>query len=520
MGLDPLSPERIAAGLIHTLKEAEARGHLCLENHALIGDSAELLDTDGLTDEMAANEAFRLLRTGELAIYGGHTYRSATARAEQAVSDRIRGLISLGGTRLGLDLDAAIDAEQKKLGIILAPEQRQAVKSGLSSHLCIISGGPGTGKTLIQNVLLNIYLQARPDAKVVCCAPTGRAARRMEQCTGFHASTIHKALGLLAGDDGEYGDPEPLDADLVLVDEVSMLDIYLARHLLDALPPECQLILVGDADQLPSVGPGAVLSELIACGRIPVAMLDRVFRQDSGSLIAANAKRIRHNEAVLGYGDDFKMYESAGFAQSADLIERLYLDEVSRIGVDNVALLTPYRKKTETGVNSLNGRLRERLNPLTPGKPEVSFGRRIFRLGDKVMQVKNKNDINNGDIGYITGIEDRDGDLIARVDFPDGRIAEYGHQELELLELAYACTVHKSQGSEYQSVIVNIQTQHYIMLKRPLIYTAITRAKQRVAIVGDRRALRIAINKTDAEKRGTKLADRIAGGSPAAAVNY
>ena len=519
MGLDPLSKERIAAGLIYTLQDAETRGHLCLENRKLISDCVELLATEGLTDKMAAEQAFRLLQNGELVIYQGHTFREETARAEQSVADRIRELLAHKSIRYKFNLDAAINAEQKTLGITLAPEQRLAVKTALNSHLSIISGGPGTGKTLIQSVLLKIYSQANPGAKVVCCAPTGRAARRMEQCTGYPASTIHKALGLQAGDDGEYEEPEPLDADLVLVDEVSMLDIYLARHLLNALPPKCQLVLVGDADQLPSVGPGAVLSELIACGLVPVVKLDQVFRQDSGSRIAVNAKRIRHDETALDYGDDFVLYESPDFEQSADMIERLYLAEVSRIGVDNVALLTPYRKKTLTGVNALNERLREKLNPMLPGKPQISFGRRLFRLGDKVMQTKNKRDVNNGDIGYITGIEDREGDMIVRVDFGDGRVVEYEQQELDLLELAYACTVHKSQGSEYQSVIVNLQTAHYIMLKRPLIYTAITRAKQRVAIVGDRKALRIAINKTDAEKRGTMLAGRITAGTTARAAN-
>jgi exodeoxyribonuclease V alpha subunit len=174
-----------------------------------------------------------------------------------------------------------------------------------------------------------------------------------------------------------------------------------------------------------------------------------------------------------------------------------------------VALLTPYRKKTETGVNALNELLREKLNPPIPGKPQAVYGRSVFRSGDKVMQIRNRDDVNNGDVGYITDIVERDGDTVVRVDFGDGRMAEYEQQDLELLELAYACTVHKSQGSEYRSVIVNIQTAHYIMLKRPLIYTAITRAKQRVAIVGEKKALRIAIKKTDAEKRGTMLAARI-----------
>jgi exodeoxyribonuclease V alpha subunit len=509
MGLNPLSPERISAGIMYKLKEAENRGHLCLENHVLINECIALLNTEGLTEYLAACQAYRLLQNKELTAYKGYSYRDETVRAEQAVADKTRELISCGGTSHKLNLDAAIDDEQRKLGITLVPEQRQAVKIALSSSLCIISGGPGTGKTLIQSVFLKIYSETNPKAKIVCCAPTGRADRRMEQCTGHPASTIHKALGLSAGDEGEYGEPDMLDASLVLVDEVSMLDIYLAKNLLKALPPGCKLILVGDADQLPSVGPGAVLSELIACGRIPVVKLDHVFRQDSGSLIATNAKRIRHGDSSLEYGGDFTLYESSELEQSADIIERLYLDEAGRIGVDNVALLTPFRKKTETGVNALNERLRDKLNPPNPVKPQCSFGRRVFRLGDKVMQIKNKKDINNGDIGYITGISSNDGDTAVRVDFGDGRLVEYDTQELDLLELAYACTVHKSQGCEYQSVIVNLQTQHYIMLKRPLLYTAITRAKQRVIIVGERKALHIAVHKTDAEKRNTMLADRI-----------
>ena len=519
MGLDPLSPERIGAGLIYTLKDAESKGHLCMENHDFIDVCVELLNTSNLTKEMTANQAYRLLKNGELIAYNNHTYRRAAAYAEQSVADDICRLLSMRKISSVANIDAAIDAEQLKLGIILADEQRRAVKSALTSHICIVSGGPGTGKTLIQSVILNIYKQIHKNSKIACCAPTGRAARRMEQCTGHPASTIHKALGILAGDDGEYGEPEPFDADLVLVDEVSMLDVYLAKTLLHALPGDCQLVLIGDSEQLPSVGPGAVLSELIACGLIPVVKLDQVFRQDSGSRIAVNAKRIRHNDTELDYGDDFILYESNQFEQSAGLIERLYLSETSRVGIDNLALLTPFRKKTETGANALNERLRDMINPPAPDKPQISFGRRLFRLGDKVMQIKNKDDVSNGDIGYITDITGGD-DADVTVDFGDGRTAVYEPQELDLLELAYACTVHKAQGAEYQSVIISLQTQHYIMLKRPLIYTAITRAKQRVIIVGDRKALSIAINKTDAERRVTMLSERIAEGmTGSAAVN-
>ena len=346
MGISPLSPERISAGLLYTLKEAENRGHLCLENHALINECVELLNTEGLTVIMAANQAYQLLQNNELVMYQNHTYRVPTAAAEQSVAESVVQIISSGEIHLKIDLDTVIDAEQKKQGIILAPEQRLAIKTALTSRICIISGGPGTGKTLIQSILLRIYRQTSLKANIICCAPTGRAARRMEQCTSYPAATVHKALGLLVNDDGGYGEPEMLDADLVLVDEVSMLDIYLAKHLLNALPHGSQLVLIGDADQLPSVGPGAVLSELIACGLIPVVKLDRVFRQDSGSLIATNAKRIRHNDSDLEYGDDFIIYESSGFEQSADMIEPLYMAEVSRVGIDNVALLTPYRKKS------------------------------------------------------------------------------------------------------------------------------------------------------------------------------
>ncbi len=528
MGLDPLSADRI----IHTLKVAEGRGHLCLENQLLIKNCVKIIDTDGLTQEMVANFAYKLLCKHELVIYHGHTYRLATAQAEQSVADMVKRLILQGCAPTSKSFDMAIDEEQQKLGIELAPEQRRAVKSGLASRLCIISGGPGTGKTLIQSVLLKIYRKLRPDGKVVCCAPTGRAARRMEQCTGYPSSTVHKALGLLPGDENECDEPEDLNADLVIVDEVSMLDIYIARHLLKALSADCQLILIGDADQLPSVGPGAVLSELIESGKIPIVKLDHVFRQDSGSLIATNARRIRHNDAELDVGDDFVFYESPTFEQSAGIIERLYLAEISRVGVDNVALLTPFREKTETGVYALNARLREKINPPAPGKSQISYGQRMFRKGDKVMQIKNTRNVSNGDIGYLTEIEKNGTETVAKVDYGDGRIAEYEPQDLPLLELAYACTIHKSQGGEYRSVIVNIQTEHYGMLMRPLIYTAITRAKQRVIIVGERKALRTAIHSTDdrnsdrtkrraiGEKRGTMLAARIIDSNIAPAANY
>lgn len=509
MGIDPRSAERVDEGLIFTLTDAEQKGHLCMEKHSFITETLKLLDTDGLTEEMLAIRASRLLESGRLAAYEGQVYREATARTEQNLAWSIWSMLTAPPPKSVSDIAAEIQAEEVRQGLQLADEQRRAVMTALASKLCVITGGPGTGKTMIQRFLLNIYRRRNCSGQIMCCAPTGRAARRMEQSTGFPAMTLHKALGLLAGEDDACSDPQMLDADLVVVDEVSMMDIYLANHLFQAIPRGSQLVLVGDADQLPSVGPGAVLSELIACGVVPVVRLDRIFRQSHGSRIAANAKFIRHGNLSLEYGDDFQFFDSGDMEDSAQLIERLYVQEVTENGLDNVALLSPYRQKTETGVNALNDRLQSIVNPQDGKKPEILYRNRIYRMGDKVMQTKNCEDVSNGDIGYITSITTDDSDSMLTVDFGDGRVAEYEKSDLELLDLAYASTIHKSQGSEYKSVIINLQCAHAVMLVRPLVYTAITRAKERVIIVGERRALCIAIRRTDTEQRGTKLAARI-----------
>ena len=508
MGVDPLSPERVDEGLLYTLTEAESRGHLCLEKHEFLKACLKLLDTVGLTEDMAAARAVHLISEERLTTYGDSVYRSRTARVEAnlaySIVRKLRGHVPEYE-----DLDDAIAAEERKLKFKLAPEQKNAIKTALNSKLCVITGGPGTGKTSVQHALLDLYRRKYPDAKITCCAPTGKAARRMEQSTGVQACTVHKALGLIANEDGQYGEPEMLDADLVLVDEVSMLDVYLAENLFRAIPHNSRLILVGDSDQLPSVGPGAVLKEIISSGLIPVVRLDQVFRQKDGSRIAANAKLIRHGNLSLEYGPDFEFYDSTDLSVSAELIESLYLEETAKYGVDNVVLLSPYRQKTETGVNALNQRLQGKINPPADNKNEAVHGQRRFRVGDKVMQIRNCEDVNNGDVGYIVSITGTTSDALVKVDFGDGRIAEYENGDLDMLDLAYACTVHKSQGAEYRSVIINLQCAHAVMLVRPLIYTAITRAKERVILVGERRALCIAIRRTDTEQRGTKLAKRI-----------
>ena len=505
----PLSTERVDAALLYTLTEAESRGHLCMEKHAFIKSCSKLLETPELTEEMLANRAARLVSEGDLVSYQGMVYRVSNAQSEAALAEHIHRLLQSACQYEYGDLDQEIDAEERALRVRFAPEQREAVKMALTHTLSIITGGPGTGKTMIQRAILDIYKRRHPKNSIICCAPTGRAARRMEQSTGEPSSTVHKALGLLAFDGGYFGGVEALEADLILADEVSMLDNHLALHLFKAVPGSSQLILIGDADQLPSVGPGAVLSELLASGLIPVVRLDRVFRQNAGSRIAVNAKLIRHGTLSLEYGPDFQFHQSPSIPESAERIKELYLQEVQHYGVDNVALLSPFRQKTETGVNALNEVLRDSVNPEASYKIEAVCGKKLFRQGDKVMQTRNHDDVSNGDIGTITGITKTANDVCVHVDFGDGRVKEYDSTDLEMLDLGYATTIHKSQGSEYRSVIINLQCAHSLMLTRPLVYTAITRGKDRVILVGERKALCIAIKKTDTEKRGTCLAHRL-----------
>jgi len=517
MGLNLRAVERIEAGLLYALQEAETTGHLCLPKDDLIKATQKLLMTEATRFSTAEIEVGidNLTSRSTLVYYQGYYYRWYTERAERQVAARIQELLAFGELHYPMDLDSQIKLEEQRLGIKLEKEQRHAVKTCLTNHLCIVTGGPGTGKTIIQRITLNIYKRCFPDAGIVCCAPTGRAARRLNESTGHPSSTIHKALGLMASDDFNT-EPEKLEADLVIVDEVSMVDIFLAQCLTNSLPYGCQLIMVGDADQLPSVGPGAVLKEMIDSKTIPVVRLEKVYRQGLYSRIPINAALIRGEQKKLEYGPDFQFISSDDIKKSADILEELYLAEMAVVGIDNVVLLSPFRKNTETGVNALNNRLREKINPAARTKPEYLHKKRLFRTGDRVMQTKNSGDISNGDLGFIRLIKKQADDTFVCVDF-DGRIVEYDPSELEQLDLAYASTIHKSQGSEYHTVLINLQTAHYVMLRRQLIYTAITRARKKVIIVGEPKALYTAISRADTEKRNTLLACRLAQNVPALA---
>ncbi len=508
LGLPAVSPERVDEALMYAIAEAEVEGHLCLEKHDFLRRTLKLLETPEITEDMAAGRAYHLVQENRLVCYDGYVYRSSTATVENNIAFHITQQMKMEVEPYE-HLDLSIMGEERKLKIRLAPEQRDAVKMALTSKFCVITGGPGTGKTAVQKAILDLYREKYPEATIVCCAPTGQAAQKMKESSGLPASTIHKALCIKANPDGSLTTGIMLSADLILVDEVSMMDAFLAERLFAAVPPNARLVLVGDADQLPSVGPGAVLKDIIGSGVVPVVRLDHVFRQSAGSRIATNARLIKHGNLSMEYGPDFMFFDSKDLAVSADIIENLYMQEVKKFGVDGVAFLTPFRHKTETSVDAMNARLQALVNPAAPGKPEAVSGQLRFRLGDKVMQIKNYEQVNNGDVGYITSITGPENEASVQIDFGDGRVMEYENEQLKMLDLGYASTVHKSQGAQYKSVIMNLQCAHAIMLIRAIVYTAITRARLRLAIVGERKALCRAIRNTKADQRGTRLAQRI-----------
>ena len=508
MGLPAVSPERVDEALMYAIAEAEVEGHLCLEKHDFLRRTLKLLETPEITEDMAAGRAYHLVQENRLVCYDGYVYRCSTATVENNIAFHISKQMKMEVEPYE-NLDLAIIGEERKLKIRLAPEQRDAVKMALSHKFCVITGGPGTGKTAVQKAILDLYQEKYPNAQIVCCAPTGQAAQRMKESSGLPASTIHKALCIKANPDGSLTEGIMLNADLILVDEVSMMDAFLAERLFAAIPPNARLVLVGDADQLPSVGPGAVLKDVINSGVVPVVRLDHVFRQSAGSRIATNARLIKHGNLSMEYGPDFMFFDSKDLAVSADIIENLYMQEVRKFGVDGVAFLTPFRHKTETSVDAMNARLQALVNPPAPGKPEAVYGQLRFRLGDKVMQIKNYEQVNNGDVGYIISITGPENEAAVQIDFGDGRIMEYENEQLKMLDLGYSSTVHKSQGAQYKSVIMNLQCAHAIMLIRAIVYTAITRARLRLTIVGERKALCRAIRNTKADQRGTRLAQRI-----------
>lgn len=524
LGLPHDSPARARAAVVHLLDEASGRGHAFLPRAELVRLGAELLAAPpelveaAVTDAAAAGEVVVEPREADPEAPGGAGDAVYPAPLHHAESNLARRLTELLGRRAGgppIDTPAALAWFEGRHGIELAPEQREAVSRGLEEKVLVVTGGPGTGKTTLVRALVEILTVK--GARVLLGAPTGRAAKRLGEATGHEAKTIHRLLEFNAHTRRfERDADEPLEADLVVVDEASMLDTYLARSLLEAVPDDARLVLVGDVDQLPSVGPGRVLADLIGSGALPVVRLSTIFRQAQESLIVANAHRV--NQGLMparpapGSEADFFFIERTEPEEVLSTLLHLASERIpASFGLDpftDLQVLSPMNRGP-LGTINLNEELRKRLNPGSGGEDrEIARGAKSFRVGDKVMQIRNNYDLAvfNGDLGRVVDLDAEERRVT--VLFEDQRV-RYEAADLDELVLAYACSIHKSQGSEYPAIVVPVHTQHWVMLQRNLLYTALTRARRLAVFVGQTRALAVAVRNQDTRHRWTMLAERL-----------
>ncbi len=534
VGIPQDSPERVKAGLRYALSQATDQGHCFLPEERLIADAVKLLQVDtGLVIDCLgelAGEPEGVVREAVPDPEGpGGPEGRVTAvylvpfhRAELSLAGQVRRLLASEEDRLAafrdVDWEKALAWLARRTGAELAPGQEQAVRLALTEKVAVLTGGPGCGKSFTVRSVVELARAKR--AKVLLAAPTGRAAKRLAELTGAEASTVHRLLALKPGGDAAYDRDRPLDADLVVVDEASMLDLLLANKLVKAVAPGAHLLLVGDVDQLPSVGAGEVLRDLLAPGGpVPAVRLTQIFRQARESGVVTNAHRINSGlpPVTRGLSDFFLFVED-----DTEEAGRLAVDVAARripakFGLDprrDVQVLTPMHRGP-AGAGTLNGLLQQSITPARPGLPEKRFGGRVFRVGDKVTQIRNNyekgaNGVFNGTVGVVTGLDPVEQRLTVRTD--EDEEVGYDFAELDELAHAYAVTIHRSQGSEYPCVVIPVTMSAWMMLQRNLLYTAVTRAKRLVVLVGSPRALGQAVRAVSAGRRCTALDARLAGG--------
>jgi exodeoxyribonuclease V alpha subunit len=521
LGFAKDSQLRAEAGILYVLHQLADEGHVYYPYEPLVKKCEEILQVDRqvivkafgtitLEEKIVIedlNEDIDEFRENNKAVYLAKFHL-----CETSIAARLKTLINTPKSIRRIDSDRAIEWVQERLAIKLADKQVEAVRSAAENMVMVITGGPGTGKTTIINAILKIFSKLR--VKIMLAAPTGRAAKRMSEATAHEAKTIHRMLEYSIRKGGfQKNDEHPLDCDLLIVDEASMVDTILMHHLLKAIPPTATFILVGDVNQLPSVGAGNVLKDIIASGAVPVVELNEIFRQARESLIIVNAHMINNGvlpslKPVAKKLDDFYFIEQEDPEEVLKIILELTRERIPRRfkldPVEDIQVLTPMHKGV-VGSGNLNKELQKAFNP---GEGGVVRGDRHYRTRDKVMQIKNNYDkeVFNGDIGRIIRI-DREAQQVT-ISF-DGRHVDYDYTDLDEIVLAYAVSVHKSQGSEYTAVVIPILTQHYILLQRNLIYTAVTRGRKLVVMVGTKRALAIGVKNDKTQKRYTYLQYRL-----------
>ncbi|MFJ6943450.1 ATP-dependent RecD-like DNA helicase [Streptomyces wuyuanensis] len=530
VGIPHDSPDRVKAGLQYALSQSTDQGHCYLPEEKLIADSVKLLqvDTGLVIDCLAelAGEEEGVVREQVPSSDGGDpvtaVYLVPFHRAELSLAAQLSRLLRTDEDRMPAFRDVAWDKAlawlADRTGAELAPEQEQAVRLALTRKVAVLTGGPGCGKSFTVRSI--VELARAKKAKVVLAAPTGRAAKRLAELTGAEASTVHRLLELKPGGDAAYDRDKPLDADLVVVDEASMLDLLLANKLVKAVAPGAHLLLVGDVDQLPSVGAGEVLSDLLADGSpVPSVRLTRIFRQAQQSGVVTNAHRINSGAQPLTQGlSDFFLFVEDDTEEAGRLTVDVAARRLpARFGLDprrDVQVLAPMHRGP-AGAGTLNGLLQQAITPARPDVAEKRFGGRVFRVGDKVTQIRNnyekgKNGVFNGTVGVVTSLNPVDQRLTVLTD--EDEEVPYDFDELDELAHAYAVTIHRSQGSEYPAVVIPVTTGAWMMLQRNLLYTAVTRAKKLVVLVGSRKAIGQAVRTVSAGRRFTALDHRLTGG--------